>query len=214
MKTLWYQAWLDRGWRRALMIGVVAAIPVIYSLPLFFWYIENKPGFFIYDPVLENIGPWEVSGLTFAVLYSIVVAGIIRLTRYPYRFVRMLHAYVLLLLMRMATIYLVTLEAPLTIIPLVDPVTQGIYPDDEPFLKDLFFSGHTSTSVLFAIAVGRGWMRKLIGSGAVIVAFLVVVQHVHYTIDVLVAPFFAWLVWMLAGYTMMACGAKRAFEGR
>ncbi len=210
MWPLWQQAWLESGWRRALIIGVCAALLLVYILPGFFGYIERKPGFQMYDPVLANIGPWEVSWLTFAVLYSLVVAGIIRLSRDPYRFVRMLHAYILLLGMRMITIYLVTLEAPLTIIPLVDPVTQGFYPDEEPFLKDLFFSGHTSTAALFAIAVGRGTLRKVFWVGAAMVAFLVVVQHVHYTIDVLVAPFFAYLVWLLAGYTLKACGLVKA----
>jgi hypothetical protein len=206
MKPLWQQAWSDPGWRRSLYAGLLVALPVVYYLPAFFWFIEHKPGFTIYDPVLARIGPAEVSGLTFGVLYSLVVAGIIRLMRDPWRFVRMLHAYALLLLMRMLTIYTVTLEPPGSIIPLVDPVTQGFYPEDEPFLKDLFFSGHTSTSVLFAIAVGRGWLRKIIGVGAAVVGFLVILQHVHYTIDVLVAPFFAWLVWQMARWTMRACG--------
>jgi hypothetical protein len=209
MRQLWREAWADRGWRIALLAGVIIALPVVLVLPYFFGIIESKPGYFLNDPVLRSIGPIEASAYTFGVLYSLVIGGIIGLTRDPYRLVQMLHAYVFLLLLRMVTMYTITLEAPLSIIPLIDPVTQNFYPAEEPFLKDLFFSGHTSTAVLFAIAVGRSMLRKMIGLGAVIVGFLVILQHVHYTIDVLAAPFFATVAWYAAKWTIKLCGTRK-----
>ena len=209
MRQLWREAWADRGWRLSLLIGVVLALPVVWMLPYFFGIIEEKPGALLSDPLLAMIGPADVSALTFGVLYSLVIGGIIGLMRDPYRFAQMLHAYVLLLVFRMITIYTVTLEPPLTIIPLIDPITQVFYPAEEPFLKDLFFSGHTSTSVLFAIAVGRSMLRKMIGLGAFAVGFLVLFQHVHYTIDVLVAPFFATVAWLAAGSMIKLLGAQK-----
>lgn len=208
MRKAWLQAWRDRCWRRALSIGLLVVLPLIYFLPAFFALIEERPGVFLHDPVLDAIGPVAVSGWTFGVLYSLVVISILWLTGVPFRFVRMIHAYAFLLLMRMVTMYTITLEAPVTIIPLIDPITQVFYPTDQPFLKDLFFSGHTATAVLFALAVGPGKLRVLFGVGAFVIGFLVILQHVHYTMDVLAAPFFATLAWYLSGKTMDLCGVR------
>ena len=85
--------------------------------------------------------------------------------------------YGALLLLRMLTMYLVTFEPPPGIIPLVDPVTALFYPGSEPFLKDLFFSGHTATPLLFALAVGPGRGRMLLAACAAVVGALVIVQQ-------------------------------------
>jgi hypothetical protein len=39
--------------------------------------------------------------------------------------------------------------------------------------------------------------KRLALAGAAIVGFLLLVQHVHYTMDVLTAPLFTWLVYRL-----------------
>src|SRR5688500_12778454 len=120
MRSIWDQAWLDRGWRKALFFGMVFLVPLIHFLPACFLMIYSEPGILLYDPVLDLIGPFELSKITFAVLYSFIAIGIALLLRSPYRIVRMLHAYGLLLFMRMITMYVITLEAPFTAIPLVD----------------------------------------------------------------------------------------------
>ena len=69
----------------------------------------------------------------------------------------------------------------------------------QPIVRDLFFSGHTATMVLLALAGrGRTW-RWVLGLATVAVGLLVLVQRVHYSYDVLAAPFFAWLAYALAG---------------
>lgn len=193
--------------------GFILLLVIAMLLPRFFALIEAKPGMRLNDPVLELIGPEDVSAITFAILYTAVLGGMIVLLLLPYRFVRMMHAYAFLLLFRMITMFLVTLEAPATIIPLIDPITQIFYPADVPFLKDLFFSGHTATAVLFALAVGGHWARWPIGMGAALVGSLVILQHVHYSIDVLAAPFFATLAWACAKFSMERCGVKERANG-
>ena len=65
-------------------------------------------------------------------------------------------------------------------------------------MRDLFFSGHTATMTLLALA-GRGRWRWVLGGLTVAVGLLVLVQRVHYSYDVLAAPFFAGAAWWLAG---------------
>jgi len=183
------------------------AVPVALLLPLFFTVIGAKPGITPFDPLLASIPARNVAVQIFVVLYVSVVWGIAALLPVPRAFIRMLHAYAALLVLRMLSMYLVTFEPPPGIIPLVDPVTVLFYPGDTPFLKDLFFSGHAATPLLFAFAVGAGRGRMLLASCAAVVGVLVIVQHVHYSVDVLAAPLFAWLAWRVSAATMRLCGA-------
>jgi hypothetical protein len=197
----------DRGVRTAFLAGLAAGIPAVALLPWFFRVIEARPGMVPPDPLLAAIPAVEVAVTTFLVLYLGIAAALWALFRAPLALLRALHAYVLLLLLRMVTMFVFTLEPPHGIIPLVDPVTAVFYPGGEPFLKDLFFSGHTATPVLLALAVGGGALRRALFVCAAVVGALVLVQHVHWTVDVLAAPLFAWLAWRASAVTLRWCGA-------
>jgi hypothetical protein len=94
-------------------------------------------------------------------------------------------------LFRIAAMWATPLEAPPGMIPLHDPLVRFLGPA-KLLSKDLFFSGHTSTLVLLALTVpGRAWCAAFLAA-SVAVGFSVLVQHVHYTIDVFAAPFFAY----------------------
>ncbi len=93
--------------------------------------------------------------------------------------------------LRIAAMWATPLEAPPGMIPLEDPVVR-LFGPGRLLTKDLFFSGHTSTLFLLALTVpGRGWKALFVAATAA-VAVGVLVQHVHYAIDVLAAPFFAY----------------------
>jgi len=109
---------------------------------------------------------------------------------YPRRLVLGAQAYAVMVLLRMAVMSVTPLEAPTTTIPLRDPLVQ-ILGTGEVLTRDLFFSGHTATLALLAfLAPGRRSRRFFVACTA-LVAVCVLWQHVHYTVDVLVAPFFA-----------------------
>ena len=119
----------------------------------------------------------------------------------PPRLLRALWAYLLLHLLRCATLWLLPLEPPAGLVLLRDPlVDQLIYAAPAPITKDLFFSGHTATLLLLALAVPAGWRRRALLAGTVAVGTLVLVQHAHYTYDVLAAPLFVALAWWGSGW--------------
>jgi membrane-associated phospholipid phosphatase len=64
--------------------------------------------------------------------------------------------------------------------------------------KDLFFSGHTSTMFLLALMAPGRATRIFFLACTVVVGSCVLWQHVHYTVDVLVAPLFAFAAYALA----------------
>jgi PAP2 superfamily C-terminal len=210
MRNIWSIAWRAPAFRRALFAALLVAVPIVFLLPVFFAHIDAKPGWWPPDPVIARVGPVDVTWLTFAVLYGGILFTVVRLVRDPWLFVRGLHAYALLQLLRMAAMEAVTLEPPMRIIPLVDPITAVFYPGSTPFLKDLFFSGHTATLALMVFLSRGGTARWAMIAATIAIGALVVVQHVHWTADVLAAPAFVWLAWMGSAFTVRCCGAPNA----
>ena len=193
-----------------MFAALAAGAGLMAGVPFFFDHIGAKPGWWPPDPLIARFDPLDVTWLTFTVLYGAVVFSVVRAVPEPFLLVRGMHAYVLLQLVRMVTMELVTLEPPVDIIPLVDPVTAAFYPGGVPFLKDLFFSGHTATLALM-VCISRGtvarWSMIL---ATIVVAALVLVQHVHWSIDVLAAPIFVWLAWRLSVLSLRLCGVAAA----
>jgi hypothetical protein len=195
----WGAAWAVPAFRRALVAGITVAVVIAIALPRFFAWIEARPGSRMHDPVLAMLGPVDLSLPTFTILYATVAVVVFTVVRDPQRLLHGLYAYLLLLLLRMVAMAVLTLEPPPGIIPLVDPVTLVFYPGGTPFLKDLFFSGHTATMTLLALLAPRGVMKWLAGIGTVAIGSFVLLQHVHWTVDVLAAVPAAWLAWFVAG---------------
>jgi hypothetical protein len=99
--------------------------------------------------------------------------------------------------LRMLTIYLVTLEAPQGIITLKDPfLSVVVYPGE--FVKDLFFSGHISTMTVLILIEPNKKLKWIKVIATVVVAALLLKQHVHYSVDIFFAPLFTYLVYRLA----------------
>jgi hypothetical protein len=91
----------------------------------------------------------------------------------------------------MTAMYLVALEPPSTMIPLTDPFAE-YFTTGSVMTKDLFFSGHTATLFFLFLITEKKLLRFLFLCASIAIAVLVILQHVHYTIDVLAAPFFTY----------------------
>ncbi|TGE21415.1 hypothetical protein E5K00_14090 [Hymenobacter aquaticus] len=196
----WPQLWRQPAFRWRLL-GILAALLALgASIPRFFAFIQARPGVRLPDPLLAVLPAHDVSWLTFGVIYVSVAVAVVYLLPRPLRLLRALWAYGLLHLLRLLTLWLLPLEPPTGLVLLHDPlVDQLFYASATPITKDLFFSGHTATVVLLALAVGPRLLRRGLLLAAALIGLLVLVQHAHYSYDVAAAPLFAGLSFWLAG---------------
>jgi hypothetical protein len=195
----WRLAWADRGFRGRLAATVPALLGTIAVLAAFVKRVEARPGVVLPDPVLAVLPARDATWLAFALIYAAILAALWRLARRPRRLVQALQAYAIMGWARMAVMWVTPLDPPPGMIRLEDPLVQGLGGASEALTRDLFFSGHTSTLFLIFLAVPGGRSRPFFLACTAAVAVAVLVQHVHYTVDVLAAPFFAYGAWRLAG---------------
>lgn len=197
-----------RSWGLLVLLLFGGLVPTV---PGFFHYIQQRSGLLLPDPLLDLLPRHDVANFIFGVMYGAVVVGVGWLICHPALFLRGLWALLLLLLLRMFTIWVVPLLPPTTMLPLPDPLTAHLFhaSASEAITKDLFFSGHTATIALLALAVRGRWWCGVLWAATVAMAALVLVQRVHYSYDVLAAPLFAWLAYWLAGFLM-----RRATNGQ
>ncbi|MEJ2614923.1 MAG: phosphatase PAP2-related protein [Ignavibacteriaceae bacterium] len=159
--------------------------------PHFINAIEARNGVELNDPVLKLFRPIDLSVFIFSVIYVSIIIGLITLLNTPRRLMFALQVYALVVLVRIITLYLTPLNAPPNMIPLVDPIVNNLG-TGQLLTKDLFFSGHTATMFFLFLVSENKKMRLFFFFGFVIIAIAVVLQHVHYTIDVVAAPFFTY----------------------
>jgi hypothetical protein len=193
----WKPAWQKKPFRIKLLIAFPALIIVLYCFTILFAYIDQRPGTLLNDWVLNELPPHNVSVLIFIFIWSPVALAIARSVKDPDFFLLALCTYTILTFLRLISIYLVPLDPPKGLIPLVDPLGNFLY-EGKFVTKDLFFSGHTSTMFGLAFCFSRRNDRIFGFIAAIAVGFLVLVQHIHYTIDVISAPFFSFVAYKIA----------------
>lgn len=192
----WSVAWRNKAYRTRILIGLFLVIAVLAALPFFFQHIEKRDGFVFRDVVLDYLGPADISVPLFIILWSLALLFAVRCFNSPAIFTTFLYSYFILTVSRMITISLVPLDPPHGLIPLIDPISNQFY--GKTFItKDLFYSGHTSSAYLMFLCFHRKVDRFVGIFCSIAVGFLVLVQHVHYTIDVLAAPVFTTLCYWL-----------------
>jgi len=208
-ETGWKKAWQSNGFRFQF-ITVIAVIVVLgVTFPNFFDFLESRNGPVLPDPILDLFPQRDVSWLIFFILYSGAAIGLYMNLKKPFYFLLTLQIYSLVMLMRVVTLTSLPLNPPLGYIPLREPVVQMFFTTDGRIIsKDLFFSGHMSTLLSLVFSVGQNIVRWVLVIFSIILAILLLVQHVHYTVDILAAPLGAWLGWYLSKRMILAINPK------
>jgi hypothetical protein len=191
----WRTAFANQHFRNRFIFSVIAVSVILTGFASLLAYIETRQGHTFYDPILNFIKPRDVSDFIFFVTYLTALVGLIYALVSPYRFLHLIQMYGSLTLLRVLTLFFVPLDPPTAIIPLRDAfLTHTFYAGNEN-LKDLFFSGHAATLFLFFFFASNKTLKILFLVSAIAVSIGVVVQHVHYSYDVLAAPIFAYIAY-------------------
>ena len=196
-KKKWGIAFASSVYRKQLRIGIGSIIVILAFFPWFFQTIETRNGILLNDWLLDQIPAYNVSLPIFVCVWASAILVIIRSLQNPQVLLTFLSAYVLLCLSRIISISLVPLNAPVGLIALIDPLSNAFY-GAKFITKDLFFSGHTSTVFLMGLCLISKKEKIIIFVAASVVSILLLIQHVHYTIDIVAAPIFAYFIWRLA----------------
>lgn len=193
----WSSAWADKTFRGKILTSLFLLILTAVLSPAFFNYVEVRNGFQLNDVLLNILPAHDFSIPVFAIIWFLFLLTIIRSIRSPQFFLVFIIGYLLLNVSRFITITLVPLNPPAGIIELKDPLTNLFY-GNHFVSKDLFYSGHTATLLLMSFCFSNKWDKVFGVVASVTVAVLLLIQHVHYSIDIIAAPVFAVIIYWLA----------------
>jgi membrane-associated phospholipid phosphatase len=193
MITAWSSYLSERNNKLRLLISVSAAFLVLFVFMRFLTFNEARTGYGFDDPFLKYLSPRDLSSVIFIITYGLSLAGLFLALQKPELFLLLVASYSVMTLIRMCCLFILPLEPPSGIIPLRDILLQNSFYSGRENLRDLFFSGHTAALLLFAFSFRDLKLKIIFISGAILVGLLLMIQHVHFSMDVLAAGLAAWL---------------------
>lgn len=192
----WQTAWQSPLYRKKLVSGFLFIFVILALFPFFFQAIERREGHIVNDPLLHFLPVHDVSIPIFIGVWGVGALMLLRAIQYPEILLTYIWAYIFLCLSRVITISLVPLTPPTGLISLMDPLSNTFY-GPKFVTKDLFYSGHTSTLFLMFLCLPQRSDKLIAIAATFLVGLLLLIQHVHYTLDVVAAPLFGWICYRL-----------------
>lgn len=201
----WLRAMRNASFRKKLIPGCILIAAILIAFPFFFQAIEKRDGTMINDWVLNEIPSYNLSVPIFVVIWATALLALIRAIKDPGIFIVFAWSYILVSAMRALCITLIPLSPPKGLVQLIDPLSNTFY-GHAVVTKDLFFSGHTSTIFLMFLCLKDKWDKVLSLSATFLLAILLMIQHIHYFIDIVAAPLFTYIAFI--------AGRRFVFRGK
>lgn len=176
-----------------IILSLAAVLTTFVLTTYYLAYNETRIGYQLYDPILSAITPVDLSQIIFVCTYSCIIIGLICSMSSPERIVKTNLAILCLLTYRLLFMYMIPLEPPIGIIPLQDEFLMNTTYGNQVLEKDLFFSGHTASVVILFYLVEHKYVSRALLLMSFVIGSMLIIQHVHYTIDVIAAYAFAYL---------------------
>jgi hypothetical protein len=187
----WKSFLKDKKHLTEFIITAIIVTAVIVAFSHFLHFVEQREGVVLDDPILKSFNPIDLTWLTFALIYLSLIIFVVTTFNKPSKLLISFQAYGMMLIFRTIAMYLTPFEAPTAIILLDDPFVQ-FFAKGDILTKDLFFSGHTGTLFLLFLLAENKSLKSVFLILTLMVGTAVLLQHVHYSIDVFVAPFVAY----------------------
>jgi hypothetical protein len=181
----------NKNFKIEFIVTITLLVIVLILLSNFLNSVEAREGITFPDPFINLFEPVDLTWLTFGLIYIALFTSLYFFLKEPVLLVTAIQSYIILVVFRIIAMYLVPLNPPEKMIPLADPFVE-FFGTGQLLTKDLFFSGHTAILFLLYLLAEKKSLRIYLLVSTVIVALSVLLQHVHYSIDVFVAPFFAY----------------------
>ena len=182
-----------------LVVGAILIV-VAFLFVQFLNYHENKvneSGWLYHERFVDFLPVINFSVAIFSITYGSLLLYFFHSKKSISFITKLMLSYTLLLIFRMITMSLVPLKEPELIIYLQDPFLNNIiYPGEID--TDLFFSGHTAL-IMILFFLSKKWVFVVL---AIVIGGLLIVQRVHYSIDVLAAFPFAYVIVLFAEYLL------------
>lgn len=192
----WKEFLKEKRNRFELVITLFLLAVVLTSLANFLNYVEARKGVLLPDPLLNLFNPIDLTWLTFALIYVSLIVAIATLSKNPKRLLFAVQLYTFMVAVRILAMYLLPLQPPEKMIILNDPFVE-FFGTGQTLTKDLFFSGHTATLLILFLISEKKIIKTIFLISTIVVAIAVLLQHVHYTIDVFAAVFFTYTCYVV-----------------
>ena len=196
---IWQSFLRNKRYLTEFIITVLLLILIMISFSQFLQFIEQRKGATLNDPLLNFFSPIDLTWLTFSVIYLSIILFFSTVLLKPYKLMLALQSYGLMIIFRIIAMCFTPLNPPHGIILLDDPFVQ-LFGNGEIFTKDLFFSGHTATLFLLFLLSENKKLKTVFFISTLIVGACVLLQKVHYSIDVFAAFFFAFCAFWIINY--------------
>ena len=204
----WKNFFQNPSTRTEFVLTIIVLIPLLLTFSQFLLFVEERKGTLLNDPVLSLFNPIDLTWLIFGLIYFSLLLFIYINRKNPVKIMIALQAYGLMVVFRIIAMYLTPFEAPEKLLLLNDPFVQ-LFGKGDVLTKDLFFSGHTGTLFLLFLLADNKKIKTVFLISTIFVGLAVLLQHVHYSIDVFVAPFIAYGSYRIVNY--FHSGETKAF---
>ena len=199
IKTLfgiWKQKLKDKKFKIEFILTLIFLLLALFLFTRYLTFNEGRNGVTLDDPFLALFKPVNTNWLTFGLIYGSIFIAIISFLKTPDRLMFAFQSYMILLVIRSIAMYSIPLNPPHQTIPLIDPFVKYLGTGIQ-LNKDLFFSGHTATLFLLYLISENKILKKIFLICTIAVGLSVLIQHTHYSVDVIAAPFFGYGVYKI-----------------
>lgn len=195
----WKEYFSNSHLKIEFFLTIFLLIISLIFLTRFLNWVELRGGVVLNDPILRLFEPIDLSWLIFLLIYVSLLVGVVIFIKSPDILILAIQSYIIMVFIRILMMYLLPLNPPEKSIILIDPVVNYIG-TGKNLTKDLFFSGHTATLFLLFLVANKKLLKMIFLVSTILVAAGVLLQHVHYFIDVAAAFFFAYCSYKIAEY--------------
>ncbi len=193
---VWKEKFRNKKFRYEFFVTLIFLIIALSLFTQFLIFNESRHGVTLDDPFLALFNPINTNWLTFGLIYISIFTAIISFLKTPHILMLAFQSYILLLIVRTIAMYSIPLDPPHAVIPLIDPFVKYLGTGIQ-LNKDLFFSGHTATLFLLYLVSENKILKTVFLICTITVGLSVLIQHNHYTVDVISAPFFAYGIYKI-----------------